>query len=71
MFRARTKHVEVHYHFVREKVIDGKVDLLYVSTNQKVVDIFTKGLSIEKHTQFRNMMGVISIDMVVGKHEGK
>ena len=30
-----------------------------------------KGLSVEKHTQFRDMMGVISIDMVDGKHEGK
>ena len=71
MFHARTKHIEVHYHFVREKVIDGEVDLLYVSTNQQVSDILTKGLSMEKHTQFRDMMGVITIGMVVEKHEEK
>ena len=45
LFHARTKHIEVHYHFVREKVIDGEVDLLYVSTNQQVADILTKGFS--------------------------
>ena len=50
VFHARTKHIEVHYHFVREKVIDGEVDLLYGSTNQQVVDILTKGLSMDKHT---------------------
>ena len=71
MFHARTKHIEVHYHFVREKVIDGEVDLLYVSTNQQVSDILTKGLSMEKHTQFRDMMGVITIGMVAEKHEEK
>ena len=67
----QTKHIEVHYHFVREKVIDGEVDLLYVSTNQQVVDILTKGLSMEKHTQFRDMMGVITIGMVDEKHDEK
>ena len=71
MFHARTKHIEVHYHFVREKVIEGEVDLMYVNTNQQVADILTKGLSIEKHTQFRNMMGVVDIDMMAEKHDGK
>ena len=58
VFHARIKHIEVHYHFVREKVIDVEVNMQYVSTNQQVVDILTKGLSIEKHTQFRDMLGV-------------
>ena len=33
--------------------------------------ILTKGLSMEKHTQFRDMMGVITIGMVAEKHEEK
>jgi hypothetical protein len=64
VFHARTKHIEVHYHFLREKVIDGEVDLQYVNTNEQVADIFTKGLSIEKHAQFRDMLGVLRIDMI-------
>jgi hypothetical protein len=32
MFHARTKHIEVHYHFIREKVLAGEIDLIYVST---------------------------------------
>ena len=50
VFHARTKHIEVHYHFVRETVIDGEVHLLYVSTNQQVVDILTKGLWKKIHS---------------------
>ncbi len=32
MFHARTKHIEVHYHFIRDKVLAGDIDLIYVST---------------------------------------
>jgi hypothetical protein len=32
VFHARTKHIEVHYHFIREKVLAGEIDLIYVST---------------------------------------
>ncbi len=32
MFHARTKHIEVHYHFIREKVLAGEIDLTYVNT---------------------------------------
>ena len=51
-------------------MIEGEVDLMYVNTNQQVADILTKGLSIEKHRQFGDMMGVIDIDMIAEKHDG-
>ena len=35
VFYARTKHIEVHYYFVKEKVLSNKVDLSHVSTNEK------------------------------------
>ncbi|XP_052489893.1 secreted RxLR effector protein 161-like [Gossypium raimondii] len=33
VFHARTKHVEVHYHFVREKVLQEEIKLFYVKTD--------------------------------------
>ena len=33
VFNARTKHIEVHYHFIRERVQAGDVDLEHISTN--------------------------------------
>ncbi|MCO5572224.1 hypothetical protein L7F22_025976 [Adiantum nelumboides] len=55
---ARTKHIEVHYHFIRERVLDGSIDLMFVRTNEEVVDIFTKALGAEKLRRFRAMLGV-------------
>ena len=54
VFHARTKHIEVHYHFIQEKVIAGEIDLQHVSTTMQVTDIFTKSSGTEKFQQFRN-----------------
>lgn len=43
VFHARTKHLEVDYHYVREKVIRGELQVRYISTKDQVADIFTKG----------------------------
>ena len=42
VYHARTKHIEVHYHFVREKVQIGEVDLVYVNIEKQVVDVLRK-----------------------------
>jgi hypothetical protein len=49
MFHARMKHIEVHHHFIREKVLAGEIDLIYVNTKDQIADIFTKVLGAEKH----------------------
>ncbi|MCO5553730.1 hypothetical protein L7F22_007256 [Adiantum nelumboides] len=48
VFHARTKHIEVHYHFIRERFLDGSINLTFVRTDEQVVDIFTKALGAEK-----------------------
>jgi hypothetical protein len=32
VYYVRTKHIEVHYHFIREKVLAKEIDLIHVST---------------------------------------
>ena len=61
VFHARTKHIEVHYHFVREQILAGDIDLVYVSTEEQVADIFTKALGAEKLRRFRIMLGLIQL----------
>ena len=34
VFHARTKHIQVHYHYVREKVLAHEIDLVYVSIHE-------------------------------------
>jgi hypothetical protein len=63
VYHARTKHIEVHYHFIREKVLAKKIDLIHVSTEDQVVDIFTKALGTDKLKKFRKMLGVLEVDL--------
>ena len=58
VFHARTKHIEVHYHYIREKVLAQEIDLVYVGTHEQVADIFKKSLGAEKLQKFRDMLGV-------------
>ena len=43
-----SKHIEIRYHFVRERVQDGSLKLVYIPSSENVADILTK--STRKHT---------------------
>ena len=58
VFHARTKHIEVHYHFVCERVLRREVELRYVRTDRQIVDIFTKALGSDKLQNFSKMLGL-------------
>jgi hypothetical protein len=63
VYHARTKHIEVYYHFIREKVLAKEIDLIHVSTKDQVADIFTKALGTNKLRKFRKMFSVLKIDL--------
>jgi hypothetical protein len=50
---ARTKHIDIQIHFIREKVIEDFIDLAYVSIDQMIADDMTKSLIRDKFSQFR------------------
>jgi hypothetical protein len=54
----RSKHIDVHHHFVRERVALGQVCCRYVNPAVNPADMFTKPLAIVKHTAFCSMVGV-------------
>ena len=63
VYHARTKHIEVHYHFIRENVLAKEIDLIHVSTEDQVANIFTKALGTDKLRKFRKMLGVLEVDL--------
>ena len=50
------KHVELKYHFVRDKVKSGEIKLVYVPTEENVADIMTKCLARIKFERFRDRL---------------
>ncbi|KAE8676474.1 hypothetical protein F3Y22_tig00111588pilonHSYRG00004 [Hibiscus syriacus] len=59
VFHSRTKHVEVHYHFFREKVLQEEIEMRQIKTDDQIVDLFTKSLSVGKFEHFRRQHDVI------------
>ena len=53
MYHKRTKHIQVKYHFIRDEVRSGKVELLYIPTEDNVADIFTKPVTKLKLDRFK------------------
>nr|GFC03158.1 hypothetical protein [Tanacetum cinerariifolium] len=45
---SRTKHIDVRYHFIKEKVEKGIVELFFVGTEYQLADLFTKALHVER-----------------------
>ncbi|KAE9313180.1 hypothetical protein PF008_g19806 [Phytophthora fragariae] len=44
-YQARTKHIDICYHFIREKVVSNEVEMEYMDTENQLADFMTKGLS--------------------------
>jgi histone deacetylase 1/2 len=61
VFHARTKHIEVDYHFVRERVTQGVLDIRLISTDDQVADGFTKSLTIQKLRNFRHNLNLCKL----------
>ena len=56
-----SKHIAFKYHFIREQVKNGKVELKYCKTDEIIADFMTKGLSSEKFEKLKLMAGMASI----------
>jgi hypothetical protein len=61
-FHDHMKHIDIHYHFLRQVVDDGTLELVYTPTGEQVADVPTKGLPPVSHSKFKSIMGVCHLD---------
>ena len=52
----RTKHIDTRYHFVRELVAKGELQVKYIRLERNPADVMTKNLGEEKFTMFSEMI---------------
>jgi hypothetical protein len=61
IFHERSKHIEIKYYFIRDKIQEGEVKREYIPTDEQTADILTKPLSRIKFAYFREKMGIAEI----------
>ena len=76
MFHGWTKHIKIKYHFIREVQQSNEVLLVHCSSENQLVDIFTKPLPMERFEAFKHKIGVCHPDakeecLVVGIPDSK
>ena len=48
VFHARSKHIELQHHFIRDLVSKAEITLNFINTNDLPADMLTKAITIEK-----------------------
>ncbi|GKF01916.1 hypothetical protein Tco_0028839, partial [Tanacetum coccineum] len=61
---SRTKHIHTRYHFIKEQVENGIIELYFVRTEYQLADMFTKALSEDRfywELHFPNLVPTVQI----------
>jgi hypothetical protein len=58
VFHARAKHIEIDFHFVRERVAKKLLEVRFIASNDQVADGFTKALPTHKLEVFRSNLNL-------------
>ncbi|CAN1314677.1 Retrovirus-related Pol polyprotein from transposon RE2 [Linum perenne] len=68
VFHSRSKHLEIDFHFVRERVASKHLHVAYISTKDQTADILTKPLHVPRFTTLRLKLNVYP---AIGLREGR
>jgi hypothetical protein len=66
VFHARTKHIEVDFHFVREQVAQKLLHITFISLKDQLADIFTKSLSLPLFEACRRNLNLLDTVKIEG-----
>ena len=58
VFHARTKHIEIDFHFVRERVANKLLEIRFITSQDQVADGFTKALPGRQVEEFKHNLNL-------------
>ncbi|XP_074334033.1 secreted RxLR effector protein 161-like [Apium graveolens] len=58
VFHGRSNHIDIRYHFIRECVEKGEIEVKHICSEKQRADVLTKSLAAFKFEKMRNLMGV-------------
>jgi hypothetical protein len=59
IFHAQRKHIEIDFHFVRERVAEGALQVKFISSSDQLADIFTKSATRQMLDQFKSYLNLV------------
>jgi hypothetical protein len=60
----RSKHIDTKFHFIRECIEEGKIEVDYIGTEEQLADMFTKALGRARFIELRRALGVVKLQLV-------
>jgi histone deacetylase 1/2 len=61
VFHAQTKHIEIDFHFVRERVAAGDLDVRFISTRDQLADVLTKPATRQMIDRFKSNLNLVTV----------
>ena len=61
VFHEKSKHIDVRFHFLRDLVNEGVVELSHCNSQNQIADIMTKPIKLEQFEKLRGMLGVTEV----------
>uniref|UniRef100_A0AAV1VPF8 Polyprotein n=1 Tax=Peronospora matthiolae TaxID=2874970 RepID=A0AAV1VPF8_9STRA len=58
-YKSRAKHIDLHYHFVRDAIQDNVLKIKYVPTTQQLADFMTKSLPTPQFLKLVKLGGIV------------
>ncbi|KAJ9566983.1 hypothetical protein OSB04_002949 [Centaurea solstitialis] len=62
VLHSKTKHIEVRYHFIRDHVMNGDIELHFVPAEYQLADLFTKPLDVTRFNMLISELGMLNPD---------
>ncbi|GAU48263.1 hypothetical protein TSUD_405090 [Trifolium subterraneum] len=61
VLHGRSKHIKVRFHFLREQVNQGSLEVVHCATGSQIADVMTKNLKTDRFLSLRNSLGVMQL----------
>ncbi|KAJ9556414.1 hypothetical protein OSB04_011028 [Centaurea solstitialis] len=58
---SRTKHIDIRYHFIKDHVEKGNVELYFVESDYQLADLFTKPFDEKRHFFLLSKLGMLDL----------
>jgi hypothetical protein len=65
VFHERSKHIDTRYHYIRQCIEEGRVQVEAVNTNDQLADILMKSLGRDRFVELRTKIGIVNTQEVI------